>query len=280
MPLPALFLSDNLLNTRLYPGHTLVADEEAAGFEAWHVADGRRTFGDRWQATTANAQHTLTIACDRLRWADTLILDRGHNLGGKEVVLECADESTFTNPQIVLDIVLPTVTQGGPLTGAFGVLTEEGAWAVNFPDRAASYWRIRIPAMGAGLVPQIVGLWLGLSYTPTYLGLPWGEDSNTAMFQETVSEFGWAGRGPVATPNDGALSIKLSSEFDYELARYHLIEVFGTGRPMWICYDQAQADRLFLALRTNTRIGFEYQSGWWPRQGGIPYREHAPLRPT
>jgi hypothetical protein len=280
MPLAPLLLSDNLLNLRAYPGNALVGDEEPAGFEAFHVADGRRSVGDRWQATTANAQHTLTLTCDRLRTADTVVLDRGHNLGGKEVAIEAADESTFTNPQVIFDAVLPTVTQGGPITGAFGVLTEEGAWAFNFPPRAASYWRLRIPAMGAGLVPQIVGAWLGQSYTPAFLHLPWGEDSNTAQFAETVSEWGWSGRGPVATPNDGTLQIKLSSEFDYELARYHLIEVFGSGRPMWICYDTAQADRMFLALRTKTRIGFEYAPGWWPRQGGIPYQEHAVLRPS
>lgn len=281
MPLTPLLLSDNLFNTRLYPSHSLVGDEEPAGFEAFHVADGRRTPGDRWQATTANAQHILTLTMDRIRWADTFILDRGHNLGGKEVVLECSDDN-FTTVQVVADIVIPTVTQGGPLTGAFGVVTEEGAWAIQFPARPAFYWRIRIPAMGVNLVPQIVGAWLGLSYMPSggALWLPWGEDSNTAQFAETVTEWGWSGRGPVATPNDGSLQIKLSSEFDYELARYHLIEVFGSGRPMWICYDTAQADRLFLALRTKTRLGFEYAPGWWPRQGGIPYQEHAVLRPS
>jgi len=277
MPLTPLILSDSLLNTRLYPLHTVVGDEEPAGFEAWHVADGRRTFGDRWQPTTANAQHTLTATFDRIRAFDTIVLDRGYS--ATEVIGECSDDG-YTTVQPVFDIVLPTVTNPGPANGAFGCRTEEGVWWLNFPDRAASSFRLRFPAMGAGLVPQIVGCYLGLSYVPAggALWLPWGEDSSTAMFAETVSEYGNIGRGPVATPNDGTLQIKLTSEFDYELARLHLIEVFGSGRPAWICYDQAQADRLFMAVRTKSRLGFEYTSGWWPRQGGIPYIENSPLR--
>lgn len=272
-----LILAENFFNARLFPLHVLAADEEPVGMESWHVADGRRTPSDRWQGITANQQRTLTVSCDRIRAADTLVLDRGHNLAGKELALECSDDN-FVSVQSVFDFVLPSVCQPGPISGPFGILTEEGAWAINFPDRAATYWRLRIPAMGAGLVPQIVGAWLGLSYSPGFLLTPWGDDSNTASFEEVVSEYLWRGRGPVAQANDGALGIKLLTEFDYELARYHLDGIFGSGKPTWICYDQAQAERMFLALRPQGRQGFELAQGWWPRQARINYVEHSPLR--
>src|SRR5258708_21125283 len=106
--------------------------------------------------------------------------------------------------------------------------------------------------------------------------MPWSEDAGTDCLAEVLAEWGWAGRGPVATPNDGVLGLKLSSEFDHELPRYHLVELFGSGRPMWICYDPSQGDRSSLALRPHVRLASGHAQASFPPQTPATYLEHPP----
>jgi hypothetical protein len=274
-----LFLIENLLSTIAFPGHSLVGDSEPAGFEGWRVADGRRDPADYWGPSGANAQHTLTLSCDRPRAADTFVLDRGHNLAGYEVVCECSDDN-FGTTQTVFDTVLPTASSPTALSDAQGCRTEEGAWIRNFPDRAATYWRLRIPAMGVGLSPIVVGAWLGLSWTlggNPWLKTPWGEDTDEIRPVETTSEWGWRGRGPTNPVRTTTAAFNLATDGDYDAARYvrgHL----AVNRPMWVCFDQAQGDRTWLALRQVGAEGIEFRPGWFPRQGQFALVEHEPLR--
>jgi hypothetical protein len=263
---------------RQFPLHAIAGDEEAAGFEAWHVADGRRSSLDCWQAITPNVQHTLTITCDRVRGADCAILDRGHNFAGLPVFIESSMDNA--NWQVAVSPIIPTANLAAPLSNANGVTTEEGAWGIEFPTVVGGlYWRLRIPAMGVGLVPQVVGLWIGKSYQPPANFLnPWSEDQDRLLVAETASEWGWKGRGPAAAPNAGAFNTKLLTDDEYDVARYHVAGHYGRGRPMWICYDQAQADRMFCAIRPGGDLGYSYLGNWFPRQGRIPYEEHEVLR--
>src|SRR6266550_8178717 len=127
-----LLLAENLFSAgpgKQFPLHTLVGDEEPAGFEAFHVADGRRTANDNWTATTSNAQHTLTVTCDRVRGATACFLDRGHNLAGVSVFLETSmDNATW---QTVANPTIPTANLAIPLSNVNGVTTEEGARGVE-----------------------------------------------------------------------------------------------------------------------------------------------------
>jgi hypothetical protein len=137
--------------------------------------------------------------------------------------------------------------------------------------------------MGVGLVPQIVGLWLGASWqfgASAGLYYPWSEDGGSIAPQEAVSDWGWRGRGPVAPVKDGPLMVKLATPLEYDQARYHLQGHFAQGRPMWICYDQSQGDRTFLAIRAPGRQAFEFREGHWPQQAQINYVEHEAMRVT
>lgn len=272
-----VFLADSLFSKMQYPSHTIVANEAAAGFEAFRVADGRRSPFDYWTPTTANASANVKVTCDRTRAANVIVLDRGHNLAGRQIKLEASDDD-FTTTQTVLDLTMPSASAPGALDESLGVRTEEGAWVKRFPARAASYWRLTIPAMGAGLKPKVVGLWLGLSYSPDFLSRPHAPDEDELVVQESESDWGWIGRGETTPRRTGTILLKLTNLFDYDLARFHLQGLFGRGRPMWIVQDSDVAERAVLAIRPRNRFGFSREPDWFYHQGQIEWTEWEPSR--
>lgn len=162
---------------------------------------------------------------------------------------------------------------------AAGAVMEDGAWGYTFTAASNFYHRIRIPAMGTGLVPVVVGAWLGTAYQPSFLYMPSADDGATFTRPGTTTEWGWRGGGPPVVTRDGTLNIKFASVGDYTTARPFLVKQFAAGRPMWICHDQAQADRTILAMFPDgARIDPRFDSGWFPRQVQIPYVEHEPKR--
>jgi hypothetical protein len=276
-----LVLVENFASIRQFSGHTLIGNEEPAGTEAFRAADGRRTPSDYWAPSTLNASATLTITCDRLRAANMIALDRGHNLIDKAFSFQCSDDNT--NWANVVDITtLPTVPGGSldaPLVstaGVWGVRTEEGAWLCRFPTRAARYWRLSIPAMGTGLRPQLVGWWLGMSYAPSDLRRPLAANQSELLVEELTSERGWQGRGAAANRRLGMLHLKLTTVFEYDLARYHLEGHFGRGRPMWLVHDDSQAERAVLAIRPAGTLGFELPTNWFYPAAEVGWVEYQP----
>lgn len=267
----SVLLSENLFSSIAFPLHSLVADEAGSGHEAFRVADGRRSPYDYWEPTTANASHNLTLTCDRVRLCDMLALDRGHNLAAKQVKLECSDDN-FTTTQTVFDIVLPSVTAVGSLDDAFGVRTEEGAWLKRFSPRVAKYWRLTIPALGSGLKQKIVGLHLGKSYSFDPFR-PWSPDQDELIGEESMSDFGWSGSSAPAVRRQDTLTIQLSTDFDYELARYHFRH-FGLRRPCWYVPDETQAQNALMIVRPFGASGFGREPQWFAERANIPYVEH------
>ena len=263
-----------------FPDHTITANEEATGSEVERVADGRRGAADKWTPTTANSAAYVNVACDRTRAANFIALDRGHNLAGYDLELRGSQQSAFTTYETVLDITLPSATAAGNIDDALGVRTEEGAWFKRFDLNTYQYWRVHIPAMGASLKPEIVGLWLGLCYAPDYFDKPWGEDGAELIHQETQSPSGWAGRGVANKQRSGVVQLSLSTfeEYDHE-ARYHVQGLYGEGFPMWIAFDETQADRAVLAELPLGRLAFSLTGTWGYRSAAIPWREREPLRP-
>jgi hypothetical protein len=273
------FLVENLLSDVQFPLHQVVASSSAAGAEVWRVATGRRSERDRWTPAGDNTEATLTLACNQVRSASALVLDRGHNLAGRRVILEKADNGTFTAGLVtVLDVVLPADwAQGGSADAAAGALTKEGAWLKRFPVSAARYWRIRVPAIGAGLRPVIVGAWLGESWQPSlYLDLPFADASRDLRFPAVETDAGWVGAGEIARPRAGEISVKLASEAEYLLAERHLEEGFWMRRPMWLVLDGAAVERAVLAVPVPGRYGFEQHPGWSHRQATSAWVEHEP----
>lgn len=276
------FLVDNLLSVSQYPSVSLSGNEEAVGAEAFHVADGRRSGASYWTPTTANNPAYLTWSDGRLRAADSIALDRGHNLAGYEVLLQVSNDNTTW--QTLFDITLPSVTNTAPLDSTVGVRTEEGAWVKRFSLAVGVYWRFYIPAMGANLLPAIVGLWVGKSFYPDAtnpqpwdFNLPLSPDGSSLVGQEQTSEFGWLGRGIQGQRREGLIPLRLTSIWDEDPARYNLIEQYGYGRTMWVAFNDAQANRAFQVIRPQPSMGFTRSPNlYWPMVE-LPYQEHEEL---
>lgn len=269
-----VFLAENFYNTHQFVDHTVDAEEEPSGYEAWRVATGRRSGLQYWTPSTANSDTYVDATCDRTRTANMLILDRGHNLAGYDIELR-ASQDDFTTYETILDITVPSVSTPGALTD--GVLTEEGAYVKQFDARSYTYWRVFVNAMGAGLQPQIVGLWLGLAWSPDYLEMPSAKDADDLIVEETVSESGWVGRGPATQRRSDTIKLKLSSYDEYDEARYHIQGLFGAGYPMWIFHHDDQADQGLCAIRqSGSHLGFARQADWGYEQVQFSYIEHEP----
>ncbi|HEX8321038.1 hypothetical protein [Longimicrobium sp.] len=272
-----LFLIENLANQVMFPAHLVTASSEASRAEVWRVATGRRSWRDRWTPGTDDAESWIRIECASPRSVDMLVLDRGHNLAGRRVILEASADGFVANVTPVLDVVIPAAAAvPGSIDGDAGALTEEGAWLKRFPAVAAADWQLRVPAMGPGLRPEIVGLWVGRAWSPLqYLDLPWGDESIDLQYQAVTTDAAWSGAGRGTRARTGEIGIKLSPG-EYPLARYHIRDLWWVPRPGWLVYDSDQAERAVLALPTPGRAGFEQQEGWSERQAILSWIEHEP----
>lgn len=277
---PVVF-GENLFSITQFPKHVITAEEEPAGFEAYRVADGRRSALDYATATTADSDWWVKVVCDRVRPADMVALDRGHNLAGKAVALQCSDDDAVWTDVVIVSALqaMPGGTLDAPLvpsSGVWGCRTEEGAWLCRFPYRAAKYWRLLVTAMGAGLKPQIVGLQVGLSYSPDNLPRPASPDGDELVVEETLTAALWAGTGPPGYRRGGSIRVQLTDYFEYELARYQLQGVFGRRRPTWLIHDEGQADRAAQAVRPPGQLGLGAEQGWAYPSGAVAWVEHEP----
>jgi len=275
MTIATVFAVENLFSVTQFPGHTISAEEAADGYAADKVANGRRSAQDYWTPTTANSATWIKATCDTVRAANYIALDRGHNLAGKTVALEVSSDD-FTTYETVFSVVLPSATAPGALDDALGVRTEEGAWLKRFDVRAGTGWRLSIAAMGAGLKPQVVGLWVGLCWQPTRgLTLPVAPGRGESVAELVESLMGWQGRGRTTRRQTGTLTLKLDSEIEAEVAEYHLEGHFAANRPLWLVYDQRRADKARLVLPAAEPFGGEYLDDWINKQTlRLSYVEH------
>lgn len=272
----ALLLVDNLFSVAQYPDHTLTAEEEASGFEVEKVQNGRRRADDHWEPTTANSASWIKVQCDRPRAANCLIFDRGHNWDGLTASVEISgDDSTYQTA--LSSVTVPANPAPGRPDTPDGVHTMEGAWIKTFDLDAALYWRIALGAGGAGVVPQLVGVWLGLALEVDYLDLPSSPNRSSVVVDAQVNQAGWAGSHPTGRPRGGTVDFKVQHFGALGWLRLHLEENFGQpGRPMWIVHDQDAAHLAVLGVRRGDPFGIEQTQQWVRGMVSIPWREHDP----
>ncbi len=278
-----LFLADNLFDGGFpgsqYPDHTITAEESATDHEPWRVATGRRSPTDYWTSTTTNSDTWIRAACDRARGADMVVLDAGHNLASETFRLQGSDDD-FTTIDTAIDITIPSVSSPGNIDNATGIVTEEGVWLKRFPFRAHNYWRAFIPAMGADLKPEIVGLWVGLSWETEVAWPPSAENQIELAGNESVTPDMWRGRTGLGMGRTDVMTLKLPSFYAYDQARFHIEGLFAASHPTWILYNTDQADRAVVAVPRLGRIGFRFSSSsdWGYQQIALDWVEHEPLR--
>lgn len=247
----ARLLAENFFDTLLFTSHTITAEEEGTNHEVERVAGGRRAARDYWTATTAESETYIQVTCDRVRAANLLWFDRGHNLDGQVVSIRSSLQSAFTTYD-VQSFTVPSATSawGSPLDDGVPVRTAEGAVLVAFDLMPGKYWRIVFNAgtSGSGFIPKVVGAMLGLSWSPTRV--PRGafdDDSADLSFADEVSPFLQRRSQTKAVGRDVVLNFPLQGESEYSQARYHIGSIYWAGYPMLVVPDTDYAERAFLA---------------------------------
>ena len=274
------FLAENFFNLDQFSAHTLTAEEETTGNEAWRVGAGRRVGGtirNYWQPTTANSDSWVECKCDRVRAADMLVIDRGHNLDGETVKLEISDDN-FTTTTEVFSVVLPSNVYANARMGDTpGVKTTEGAWLISFDYHVALYWRVFSSAMGAGLKPQIPGLYLGNSFGPTNAPpRPWDDEPTKLAYDSIVSDTLWSASSRKAKRREATVSMRMTSDAEADEARYHFRSLYGRGDLMWYVPDTDRAERAWLAEQPPGMDSAVYPTDYTFRHVTVAMAEHNP----
>lgn len=245
------------------------------------IADLGLEVGD---TVSVSADYKSATGSDRVqvrlvfRDASNTVLDA---IRGTVVQSSTFERSTVEDVQIPAsteELVVSTRNQDGTEehTGRRAMLNK-GDTALSFevPNRAR-YWRLTVSAMGAGLKPNIYGLWLGESWQPNfYTRLPftWGE--RRLVGSETTSDVGWRGLVNTNERREAGIGLRLKSESEYDTARYHIEELYLSGEPMWIVFDEDRAERSWLSRISPGRTGFEVpESGWGFQQIRFPAVEY------
>lgn len=266
-------LVDNFFSPRIYSGHTLSSNENSDNTAL--VGAARRSTHDAWSPTTANNDAWNKSRNDVPRAADMIVIDRGHNLLGETVKVQDAADDFATTPEEPFNGTLPTYSGAGALTDAFGVVTPEGAWLKRFDTRWNYDWRAYYVAMGAGLVPLIPGLWIGLSWSPGDPWRPHAPGMSELIVEETQSDQGWTGRGKATKRKQGVLHFKFATLFDAEEGDWHIQQI-AAGRPFWVVPDEARGDLAFLAVIPKGMIGTVLEPQYFYPALDLPYIEWNP----
>jgi hypothetical protein len=205
-----------------------------------------------------------------------LVLDRGHNLAGESIVAQGSlDGTNYTN---IASITVPSASATGDIDDTNGVMTEEEAFLKRWTDTDYSWYRLQIPSMGAGLVPEIVGLWVGLSFETRIWDFPWTEDEGMGVATIAETEAGWQGTGYVTPRRQGTIGLRLRTAAEYTTARSDILKQFGyKRRPMWIVPEDSQGDRAVLAI-PNGPVNFHFDGAWPFRRTQFSWIEHEPKR--
>lgn len=273
----ARVLCENFFDPTMFPSHALSAEEEASGKEVERVGSARRQARDHWTSTTAASETYAQVTCDRPRYADTLVLDRGHNLTGETIRLRVSNQSAFTTYTEVVAVVVPSaVYYGSKLTNGYAIRTEEGAILVPFAGHVGKYWRLYIDAMSAG-TPKVVGLWVGKSWTPDIdPARPWDDEARQLAFDSVTSPSLWSAAERKAQRKAVTLRVHLSGEQEYSDVRYHIHSLYLRGYAMWYVADTDKGERTWLAMSPPGTFGAAYDTEWRDRILNIALVEHEP----
>ena len=274
-----VILAENLFNRLIFPDHTLSASETETGTDVANIGTGRRQRElSRWSSVSLNTLAWVQSTFDRVRVFNFLFIDRGHNLDGKEVGVRVSSDgfTTFTEigPYTIPSQVFPysRLSDGRPLR------TEEGAIVWSLGEHGGEQIRLNIPAMGAGLKPELVNVMCGMWFRPEHAQVkPFDFGQRELTYKEIVSPQAQAGAGEIASRIVGEVRLKLASRDEYALARYHLEQLAFRRKPMVLIHDDEEAEKTQVVYVPPGRHGFAIEPGDWSEfQGSFPYHENEP----
>lgn len=260
-----LICAENLLSTVYFTGHKLIASSEATSFEISRIARGTLAQFNKWTPAVFNTEVNFRVEFDRLRAFDFLYL-AGHNLDGKTIKIQVTSDQldfsgSFTE---IFNAALPSAVAQLPATNATGALTETGAWLKRFSQPIAGRAvRIVIPAMGTDLRPEIRYAMLGLSWQADVPDLPQAPNVSELVAEILRGDTGWEAAGRIGAPRVGEIRLRLRSEWEQSIARYHLEGHFARRRPMVLIWDDEMAqDALLVVRRAGDVSGLTFDRDW------------------
>lgn len=272
------FLSENFFDTTYFTGHTVTAESDVTGHEPFRVGNARRHTTDYWTSDTDNQDSWIRVEMDQARDFDMLAIDRGHNLEGETVQLQGSNDGVGWTT--ILNFTVPSsVASGGDLRNSPGIKTEEGVYLRQFTTETYSWARLYVPAMGAGLRPQVVGLYVGLSWAPEYPPImPYAPLSQELRYQVTESDRAWMGSSQAAHRRSVEIALQLGSESEYDDARIHIENRTFRGKVTWFVPDQEKSERAWLGKAPPGQYEFVRNRDWSYWQTRFPLVEESPLQ--
>jgi hypothetical protein len=230
-----LILGDNYFDdVVLHPDHTVsTTGTEIEGNEVFRVADNLRDLTS-FAVTETNTLIDVSVLCTASKPASCFVLDRGHNLKGKTVLLR-GDSTTIAT------CTIPS-SPGGLPSDANGCLTSEGVWWKTFASVSHTTWTFRINAMGAGLSPIVTGLYVGDFYRfPEYLNSPAAYDYriNHKAAKNATSEAGVRIKRRIVNSREVNLNLTLE---DPDFLGFHsqVLNLLYKNHPWWFCLEDTE----------------------------------------
>lgn len=276
-----VFLSDNVFNPRIYPGHTLSASSTASGTDVLNLSSGRRIGGVNlggWYASAANTDGHVTATFDALLAFDLAFIDRGHNLDGQTVRVRISDDDFTTYTEVGPRTVPSSPTPYASLYDGQIVRTDEGAllWWLGLQSGYAV--RFYVDAMGAGIRPELVGLMVGKSWTPGHAVIkPEVMPQTTFLSEETRTPQAQSAGSEIGRFASARVRMRMASWSEYATARYPFEALYFSGKPMVWLWDDGAAERAVLSRVPPGRYGFQNPTDQYLPELDIPIAETEPV---
>ena len=274
-----LFLAENFYNVAQFPAHVVTSTQpEAAGQEVFRVGVARRSVLNRFRLDNPSLDLVANVLLDRIRSADTLIIDRNSDIVGKEVKLFVTSDGFNTVETVIEDAALTSdVVLGSSLNDPeHFIRTSEGAYIVKFPETAGNEWRVNVSPLASDS-GALGGVYLGKSFNPTHGGrLPFDDE-------DMWLDFGVVRRGvpdnDVRHGRTGAFGMMMSGEAEWNEARRSFRELFGKGHPMWIAPDSDLAERTWFGYNAPGSMGAAFSERPQGRTVVVRADEYDPRLP-
>lgn len=273
-----VILSDNLINPRIYPGHTLTASSTASDKHVLFLSSGaRRRELTGWFADDLNTDAYVEVVCDQLRAFNLLFIDRDHNLAGESISIHISDDGFTTYSELGPKTVPSAPVPMAALYDGEIVMTDEGALLWWTDLEYAHEVRLFVPAMGAGLRPELAGMMLGMAWSPVRAEIkPWDDGRYTLTHATMRSPLGQDAAGEVGRFRSRVLRLRADSWTEYLTSLYPIETLALGGRTMVVIPDDERAERAALARVAPGQAGWEVPSGQYLPELTLPWEEMEP----
>ncbi|MCH8187801.1 MAG: hypothetical protein IIB66_03705, partial [Proteobacteria bacterium] len=99
-----LFLAENFFSVAMFPGHVVTSANAAApGQEVFRVGTARRSVLNGFRNADPSLLLVAQVELDRIREADTLVIDRNSDVIGRDLQLEVSSDFYITSQIMIAE---------------------------------------------------------------------------------------------------------------------------------------------------------------------------------